>query len=129
LALDVYLRDEEGYDDWFYDLPPDIDWLPSVWGSLLCYSGPFGVVVCGAILGWLAARIDNWLLLRPSVVSYLIGVWISAIPLSIEGGLSSILVGLRGMIPILILGAILTRFVGVARPRPLLRLPDYKPVT
>jgi hypothetical protein len=126
MALDVSLRDEEGYDDWFYDLP-DVDWLPTVWGSLLCYAGPFGLVVFAALLGWTAGQVDNWLFTIPTVNSYLIGIWISLIPLTIEWGVSAIIVSLRGMLPVLLVGLIGSRLAfGGARlkPTPLLLTRD-----
>jgi len=91
LDLDEYLRNEEGYVVDFYGFP-SIDYMSDFWTILLCYVGPWGLLVCAFILGWLCACLDNWLSKTSAVIPYLIGLALSEIPANLEQGfLSSIL--------------------------------------
>jgi hypothetical protein len=109
LNLDEYLRNEEGYAVEFYGLPP-IDYMSDFWTILLCYAGPWGLLICALILGWICACLDNWLSRTSDVLPYLIGLGLSEIPANLEVGfLASILDTFRALVVLVPLVWLLSR--------------------
>ncbi len=113
LDLDDYFRGEEGYDIVYYGLD-QLNWLPTLWSSLLCYGGPYLLPILGALLGWIVACVDNWIWRTYSVTAFVAGIWLSSIPLFFEWGFSGVVNNLRGLLA-LVIGIWLARFV--YRPR------------
>lgn len=97
-------RQEEYFFDVHYGIPTSestgirgLDWLPTLLGSALAYSGPFGMIVFAAFAGFLLARIDRRLLERTSFTSLLVGLGIVAILVGYEGGFDSVALEARGV--------------------------------
>lgn len=109
LSLDEYLRNEESYAVQFYGLDPNLDYESDFWSLLLCYAGPWGVVVIGGILGWVVASIDSWLGASTHLSAYLVGISLSMIPVNLEQGIAYIFYILRGL-PVILAAAYLVRW-------------------
>ncbi len=61
LQGDVYMRNEEAYQDVFYGLPEDVDYISDFWSILLGYSCILGLLMIAPIVGYLLARlIRGW---------------------------------------------------------------------
>jgi hypothetical protein len=102
LDLEEYLRNEEGYAVEFYAFPR-VDYMSDFWTLMLAYVGPWGLLVCASILGWVCAGLDNWLSRTPKVIPYIIGLGVSSIPVHLEAGfLANILDQLRTLVVLIV---------------------------
>jgi len=96
LDLEEYQRNEEAYAVEFYALP-EIDYASDFWTMLLCYGGSWGLLMCGLVLGWVVAGIDNWLSGSSDPTAYIVGLGISTLPANLELGVAGAIYILRAL--------------------------------
>jgi hypothetical protein len=103
LDRSLEFRNEEAYIDDRLGLSPDVDWLPGVFGVMICYFGPLGLFGLAGLLGALFALLEAASLSRPTAVRFVLGLGLAQCSLSYEGGPQVLFVVLRGTLVLMAL--------------------------
>lgn len=74
------------------------DVLPTVWGTMVGYGGPFVLLVLSALLGLAVARVDRWITRGSSPLFFILGLGIVQFVLSYERGWQAFFVQMRGVV-------------------------------
>lgn len=109
LNLRAENRNEEAYTISFFNLP-DVDHVSDLWNLLEGYVGPWMLPLWFAGFGFLLGRIDRWLVLESGPTSSLAGIFLAAVPMSLEQSISGMLYLGRAFITLLILDRALSLF-------------------
>lgn len=108
LDTQAYMRNEEAYQDVFYQIPDDIDYISDFWTIMLGYIGAVGLLLAAPVVGWSVALLDSKLEASTSPTWYITGISLSLLALNIEGGLAGIPYTLRGLVLLLTVAKLMT---------------------
>ena len=97
MTSDGTQRNEKGYQCNFYDLGFDVDYVSDLWNLMVGYIGWAGMLLLAPAFGYGMAALDNWLASSITIESYLSGITLSYIPVSLELGVAGIPYTLRGL--------------------------------
>jgi hypothetical protein len=86
LSVEPRLLFEEDYTVWFYNLPPNIDFISGMLGMLFSYYGSASLLIGGVLLGWLYASVDTYLSHRRTFGAFVLGMGFTWTALMVEGG-------------------------------------------
>jgi phosphate starvation-inducible membrane PsiE len=98
LSASLSERNEEVFLDNHFGLVNHIDYLPGVFGTLLGYFGPLGLLVMALTLGAIFALIDVVVVERPRPGVLVIGLGLAACALSYEQGPAAYATTMRGVL-------------------------------
>jgi hypothetical protein len=108
------IREEKFYLALYYQMPLDIDYLPTILGVFFSYYGVVGFMIICMILGSLYAMADNWLQRSHTVWALLTGIGLTYCTVFMERGVKIYLLTFRGII---ILGVLFTLIGSLQRIR------------
>ncbi|GAA2501952.1 hypothetical protein [Winogradskya humida] len=98
--IDTPLRDrsEEVYLMERYGLPLTVDYLPGLFGTIVSYYGPLGLVLIAVLIGMVWAVVDRWILDRASPLRMILGLGLTLCALSYEKGPAYYPAAMRGVL-------------------------------
>lgn len=108
LSSTVETRNEEAFLDRRFGIPQNVDWLPSIFGSMLGWFGPWGLFVLAVVLGLALGAGETFALRRSTTARWILAMGLAQSALLYAAGAQNFIVVLRG--PLLIVA-----FFGASR--------------
>ncbi|HET9518174.1 MAG TPA: hypothetical protein VFO77_10645 [Actinoplanes sp.] len=98
LSKSLEERGEEAYLDRQFGLSQRVDWLPGVFGAMLGYYGPGGLLILAVLLGALIGIADRVLSRRPTTTRFVAALGVAQCALLYAAGPQQIIICLRGVL-------------------------------
>ncbi|MFJ6198959.1 hypothetical protein [Micromonospora sp. NPDC092111] len=115
-ANDLKVRSEEAYLDAEFGLSQYVDWLPTIFGTVVAYDGWPGLLLVAAVLGALLATVEGWALAKFTTARVVLLVGLAHCALLYESGPQMVLTTLR-LTPVLVVGLAAVGWIRQRWPR------------
>jgi len=89
-------RNEEAYLDRQFGISQAVDWLPGVFGAMVGWLGPWGLLILGPLLGVGLAAAETFALRRASTSRWLVAMGLAQVALLYASGPQTLIVLMRG---------------------------------
>ena len=91
-------RNEEAFIDRRFGIDQGVDWLPGLFGAMVSYFGPLGLLALAGMLGALFAAAEVVVLRKPTPARFVLGIGLAQCALLYVSGPQMVFITLRGVL-------------------------------